>query len=292
MQRLTVSGQPEGVPTGLVYRVAPDGPMGAKELVVQRSLAELGYPTPTVRLAGTDGTSTWSVMDFATGSPPLDGLDGLAALRKGPSILRQLPGQLAAPLARLHRLDPAPVSEAIAAEAPSVAWTVDDLLEHFGTAAEVLGRHELTATIRHLASTKPAGELVVCHGDYHPFNLLVADHGTATVLDWTGALLADPTFDLAFTTLLLEHPPLHAPGPLQPVIGAVGRRLARRFLAAYRQEAPSIDLTGLGWHRAVHGIRILIELASMEQRRPGGAQGHPFAVLRPAAEAAIVRATT
>ena len=27
----------------LVHRVAPDGPMGAKELAVQRSLAELGY---------------------------------------------------------------------------------------------------------------------------------------------------------------------------------------------------------------------------------------------------------
>lgn len=290
MQRLTVAGQPDGVPRKLVFRVAPDGPMGAKELAVQRSVADLGFPTPVVRLAGTDGATTWSVMDFAAGSPPLDGLDGLAALRKGPSILRRLPGQLAVPLARLHQLEPGPVTEAVTADAPTVAWTVDDLLGHFEAAADILGHQDLTATIRHLTATRPPdGKTVVCHGDYHPFNLLVTDDGSATVLDWTGAILADPAFDLAFTTLLLENPPLHAPGPLQPVISAVGRRLARRFIAAYQRAAPSVDLSALAWYRALHGTRILIELASMADRRPGGADGHPFTTLRPAAEAAIDR---
>jgi len=290
MQRLTVTGQPDGVPTELVFRVAPDGPMGAKELAVQRSVADLGFPTPVVRLAGTDGATTWSVMDFASGSPPLDGLDGLAALRKGPSILRRLPGQLAEPLARLHQLDSGPVTDAVAACAPSVAWTVDDLLEHFEAAADILGHKDLTATIRRLTAARPpAGTTVVCHGDYHPFNLLVTHEGSATVLDWTGAILADPAFDLAFTTLLLENPPLHAPGPLHPVISAVGRRLAHRFTAAYQQAAPLVDLSALSWYRALHGTRILIELASMADRRPGGADGHPFTTLRPAAEAAIDR---
>lgn len=292
MQRIEVTGQPDGVPALLVHRVAPSGPMGAKELAVQRAVAETGFPTPAVRLSGQRGTSTWSVMDFAAGSPPLAGLDGVAALRNGAGILRRLPGQLAGPLAELHALDPAPVTAAVRAAAPGVAWTVDDLLEHYATVAEPLGGSDLAVIVERVASARPVeGRAGLCHGDYHPFNLLIDDGGAAIVLDWTGALHAEPSFDLAFTTLLLENPPLHAPGPLRPVIGAVGRRLSARFLAAYRAAAPSADLSSLGWHRALHGVRILVELATMDARGDGSAARHPFGGMRAAAHDAIGQAT-
>lgn len=290
MHRLSVIGQPPGIPSTLVFRVAPDGPMGAKELAVQRSVAALGFATPEVRLAGDAQAGTWSIMDFAAGAPPLQGLDGVAALRRGPSILRRLPGQLVGPLAHLHALDPTTVTRAVTAEAPSVAWTVEELLDRFVVAAEALGDADLSAMVGRLARSRPtAGQSVVCHGDYHPFNLLIGDDGAATVLDWTGAILADPAFDLAFTTLLLENPPLHAPSALRPPIAAVGRRLAKSFLEGYRTAAPGAALESLDWYRGLHGARILIEITSMRSRDPG-AQGHPFFALRPAAEAAVAHA--
>ena len=46
------------------------------------------------------------------------------------------------------------------------------------------------------------------------------------VVDWTGAIVADPCFDLAFTELLLANPPLILPRPLAPVGTAAGRLLA------------------------------------------------------------------
>ena len=84
MYRLRLEGQPTSVPSEVVFRIAPDVAMGAKELVVQQTVAELGYPTPHVRLsrpADDELSGTWSVMDFAEGSSPLGDLNGLAALR-------------------------------------------------------------------------------------------------------------------------------------------------------------------------------------------------------------------
>jgi aminoglycoside phosphotransferase (APT) family kinase protein len=68
---------------------------------------------------------------------------------------------------------------------------------------------------------------VVCHGDLHPFNLLVeGDH--LTVLDWTPALLAPPARDVGFTSLLLQEPPLIVPAAVRRIVRRVGGSLARR----------------------------------------------------------------
>src|SRR5262249_32610054 len=43
----------------------------------------------------------------------------------------------------------------------------------------------------------------LCHGDFHPANVLVGRNGPA-VIDWTGATRGDPAADLARTRLLLQ----------------------------------------------------------------------------------------
>ncbi len=294
MFRLRLEGQPGSVPADVVFRIAPDAAMGAKELVVQRAVADTGYPTPRVRLsrpADDELGGTWSVMDFAEGSAPLSDLNGIAALRRAPRLVGRLPRQLADPMARLHALDPEPVTAAVSTAAPSVAWGVGDLVEHFETAAEALGRSDLAAAVRVLGDRRPPeGVTVICHGDLHPFNLLVSDRGDITVIDWTGAIRAEPAFDLAFTTMLLANPPLDAPGPLGAVIRRVGAVLARRFIDRYRSLAPQHDLSSLDWYRALHSTRILIEAASIEAR-PGRSEGHPFGALVSVATSTLRAAT-
>ena len=294
MYHLRLSGQPAAVPAEVVFRIAPDETMGAKELAVQRSVAEQGFPTPRIHLAGPSDDELggmWSVMDFANGSPPLSGLDGLAALRRAPALLRGLPRLLATTMARLHALDPEPATVAIDAAAPTVAWRVEDLLDHFEAAAAVLGRPDLVTAVQSLARTRPAGgSTALCHGDFHPFNLLVDGHRT-TVIDWTGALRAEPAYDVAFTSMLLANPPLDAPAPLAPVIGGVGRFLSRRFIATYRAAAPGIDLDGLDWYRGLHGTRLLMDGASHQATQGEGSAGHPFGALAAAASTAVRAAT-
>ena len=291
MYRLHLAGQPQDVPSEVVFRIAPEPAMGAKELVVQRTVADLGFATPHVRLSGPaddDLGGAWSVTDFAAGTSPLGDLSGLAALRRAPRLFARLPDQLAGPMSELHALDPEPVSSAVAAAAPTVAWRVGELLEHFQGAAAALGRPDLAGAVRALAELKPPeGSTVICHGDLHPFNLLISADGDITVIDWTAAICAEPAFDVAFTSLLLANPPLDAPGPLGAVIRWVGRRLAHRFVARYRSLAPDRDLGALDWYRALHATRILLEAASLDARHGPGGGGHPFQALIPAAWSAL-----
>ena len=145
------------------------------------------------------------------------------------------------------------------------------------------GKPAVVAALDALADDQPrAGGEVVCHGDLHPFNVLERG-GELVVLDWTGALLAHPCFDLAFTELLLANPPLVLPGPLRPVGRSAGRLLARRFMTSYARANPRVSLDHLDWFRALHSARVLVEATNWRNvHGPAGAR-HPFLAVAPAA---------
>lgn len=288
MCRLRVAGQPADVPGDLVLRIAPDAVMAAKETAVQRSLAETGFPTPRVRASGSgeEGLGgAWALMDLAHGASPLSGLDGAAALARAPRLFRRLPDLLAGPMARLHAVDPVPVGRAVAGAAPDAAWSVDALLGHFEAGARALGDAALLRDVRIVGDRRPAeGATVICHGDLHPFNLLV-DDGHVTVLDWTASIRAEPAYDLAFTSFLLAHPPLRASRVMARVVDRAGRSLARRFLARYRGLSTQPEIGSVEWYGAAHGLRVLLESAAIG----GRLDGHPFSMLQGAALDAVRR---
>lgn len=292
MYRLRLTDQPTGIPPDVVFRIAPDAAMGAKELAVHRALADQGCPTPPIRLAGTlDTGEVWSVMDHVAGRSPLDGLNGLAALRQAPRLLRQLPDQLATVAAALHGLDPWPATDAVRAAAPTVVWDIADLLDHYAAAATALGLDDVAAGTGRLARRRPpAGPAVICHGDLHPFNLIIGDDATVTLIDWTGAIPAEPTYDLAFTSLLLANPPLDGPAPVRAAARRAGALLSRRFISRYRTLRPDTDLDSLDWYRALHSARLLIEAETIATRPGNAAANHPFAALTPIARATLAAA--
>jgi aminoglycoside phosphotransferase (APT) family kinase protein len=114
--------------------------------------------------------------------------------------------------------------------------------------AKIEGAAELPAAFAGLAlrtlEALPDGDRL-CHGDFHPGNVLLGDRGPA-VIDWTAATRGDPAGDLARTRLLLHIGAAeeHMPAMIQFMMRhmqAFGRgAFFRLYLRAYRRSR-SID---------------------------------------------------
>jgi aminoglycoside phosphotransferase (APT) family kinase protein len=275
---------PAGWEGELVGRIMPSPEIAAKETAFQSEIARQGYPTPVVHAFGgpEDGVNgcAYLVMDLAAGAPLLSGLDGVTAALRMPSLARHLPVVLASALADLHGLDPTAVVHAL--DAAGVARPEQpEMLAGLGDRASALGRRDLARAAHSLQGAAGADEAtVLCHGDLHPFNVLVDDTGTVTVLDWSAAMLAPAAYDLGFTSLVLAEPPLLVPPPLRPAIRGAGRWLSRRFLRFYEQATGgSIDPTTLEWQQALVCLRALVEVAEwVDAGTIDDRGGHPWVI--------------
>jgi len=86
--------------------------------------------------------------------------------------------------------------------------------------------HVAEVALRELASL-PDGDRL-CHGDFHPGNVLMSAHGPV-VIDWPNAVRCDPIADHSRTLLLLQ---LGALPPGTPIVVRVGAAFARRLVRA------------------------------------------------------------
>lgn len=275
----SLADPPPGWPGELVARIMPDPGMAGKETVVQTAVAAAGFPTPVIRAFGPDCGlgQPFMVMDRAAGAHLLSGLTGAGAIISAVSVTRQLPGLLAATMARLHSLDAAPVREQLGSSC-GVPVTLPAMLAALLGMARDYGRADLAAAAQWLIdSPLPPAPEVICHGDLHPFNILV-DGADICLLDWTAALLAPRTYDVAFTSLLLAEPPLDVRPPLRPAVRWLGGRLASRFVARYENYAGiKVEAAELRWHQGVGCLRALVEAAGWAQQGLTEAHaGHPW----------------
>ena len=290
-------GAPAGWQGGLVARVMPDSAIAARETAIQAEVAAQGFPTPAVHLAGGPDAGlgqAFMVMDLAPGGPLLSGLDGFGAITALPRLARRLPDALADSMAALHRLDPTPVRARLVGAGAGTSG-VDEFVEGLGQAAGVLGRADLGSAARWLiANPPPSTPDVICHGDLHPFNLLIDPADAITVLDWSGGLIGPAAYDVAFTTLILAEPPVVVPDALRPLVRAAGRLLARRFQRTYtRRVGTGLDAESLRWHEGVICLRALVEVAGwIAAGRLEDHVGHPWLISGPAFAARLSRLTS
>jgi len=99
--------------------------------------------------------------------------------------------------------------------------------------------------IRQILARLPEGN-AVCHGDFHPDNILLTDHGPV-IIDWMTGSRGHPLADVGRTVLLIES------GGLPPrvsfvtrlLINASRRWLVTLYLARYRKirsaSQPEVD---------------------------------------------------
>jgi aminoglycoside phosphotransferase (APT) family kinase protein len=122
---------------------------------------------------------------------------------------------------RLHGLDAEVLLQALDREGradsrtggPPISREVVTFEGHLARLEQRVARaspHGLEKAVAWLAEHRPTVERrrVICHGDFHPQNLLVA-HGRVTgVLDWPNVIVTDAEFDVASTLVILGLVPL------------------------------------------------------------------------------------
>jgi aminoglycoside phosphotransferase (APT) family kinase protein len=128
------------------------------------------------------------------------------------------------------------------------------MLAHRIRAATPLPTAHRDAALRALEAL-PDGE-ALCHGDFHPDNVLLSARG-ALVIDWENAARGDPLFDVARTLLLLDASAVYPTS----VAGRATRRafslaLRARYLRHYRRLRPFDSARLAAWNVPVAAARL------------------------------------
>jgi aminoglycoside phosphotransferase (APT) family kinase protein len=222
-------------PFELVLRLVDDEASAVREARVQAHVAALGYPAPAVVWSGGAASAVgrpFIVMARASGRTPLDAAGVLGV----PRLFREIPAVLAQLMAQLHRLPTGELCD------DGVAASLDQVEP--GPVRDWLERERI--------ETRRA---VIVHGDLHGANVLVDGPDVTAVLDWELATLAPPEFDVARTACILAMLP-GIPRLAQRGLAPLGRRSARRFVAAYGARA-DLDPIALRWFDVLHAARLL-----------------------------------
>jgi aminoglycoside phosphotransferase (APT) family kinase protein len=263
-----------------VFRRHADPLRARWESAVQTALVQMGYPAPRVALVGTTTEvvgGAFVIMERLPGKMMLEDVFKPARLFSAlPRILSEVPRVVAEAQVRLHALDPGPLLRALEAEglpAQSVGpagvsqrmATVDGQLDQVQRRIEGAALDGLKTGLQWLLEHRPPEpeERVICHGDFHPLNILMEGETVSGVIDWVNTTVADPAYDVGNTNVLLRLAPLEFPLVLE-LIGAVARPiLARRYYAAYRR-LRSVNPEAMKYYEA---LRCVVELAWVGERR-------------------------
>lgn len=251
--RFRLANPPQELAGALVLRLYPAffGTHNAMwESTVQRVLAGTGYPVPDVRLTCTDMDvlgGAFFLMSFLPGQPLMTAPPETVPIRLGKLH------------AALHQLDPAPLVAALTAQEVSpAAYGLARRMTYLQTEAE---KHTwlqpLVDWLHDHRPTEPA-RLAICHGDFHPFNILIDGEQVTAVLDWPNFLIADPLLDVATTLLLITTAGKHGAATLPGMAHVDWDQVGQLYLGAYQAER-ELDLTDLAYYQTRRAAHALLE---------------------------------
>lgn len=286
-------GAPPALSGPLVLRLhrADADPARARcEAAIHRAIAGLGYPCPPPLLVGEadeglDGA--FLVMPRVPGQVMLDTL-------RGPRLVR-MPKMLAGLHVALHGLDPEPVRRALSvAGFESDRFSVTSELDDAARDIDRARLDGLRPAFRWLVAHRPPEPpvRVVCHGDFHPLNILVERGRPTGVIDWADGHLrfADPAYDVGATIALLTNAPLDVPPGLS-MAAALGRRLlVDAYRRAYLREQP-LEPARLRYYEALRTLGFLVEAGLHRQAAAGviAPRSKPTAFASPRVQRGAVR---
>ncbi len=260
----------------LVVRILPTADRAdsaRREADVQGWCADRAFPAPRVLAVLNPGDLLdlpVQVMERIAGVTMLD------AIKRRPWQVGSLVDRLADLQLRLHRLDA--TGWPATGRGPTLA---DVRLSLPRRAAAVLDDAALQAAVARAEELAPRLEgavQVVCHGDFHPLNVMV-DGGDDWLIDWSDAGLGPREADVSRTLLLFEVASIAASNAIERVVlHRAGPRMGRRHRARYEAGAP-LDVGLLRGWEALHALHGWSQVAMLHG---GGFDGESSSVGMPA----------
>lgn len=249
-----------------IFREDAEPAQALFESAVQNAVAALGFPVPRVLITHPDREplgAPFVIMERVRGRPMLDAIFGLGMPRM-PTVLGRMH-------ARLHALDAAAFvrmleDAGVSAEAISLRYDPIGVRRRIEDAA----LDGLRPGLQWLDGHRPAGSRTpsICHGDFHPINVLIDGREISGVIDWSWVCVGDAECDVGATLALFTQGPIDLPGWLLGAVGVVRRWLARRYLRAYTDLRP-LDMQAVRYYEALHCLGFLVEAGEHQQAVAG-----------------------
>jgi aminoglycoside phosphotransferase (APT) family kinase protein len=257
-----LANAPDAYSAPSVLRLMPaptDGPRVARENAAHTALAAAGFAAPRILLHSFDDRdlgAPFLIMDRLAGQNLWENAFGPQGKR---SRIFNFTRVLAKTHADLHGLDPQTFVEALAAaglnpEDFTLAGEVRRLQERIERAA----LRALGAGAAWLCANVPPAPATaaICHGDFHPLNIVMDGDGLSGVVDWSQAIVAEPAYDVACTTVLLRFGPADATGMVRMIFERVRSLPIRRYLSFYASHR-QLDKTHFAYYECVRTLSAL-----------------------------------
>lgn len=202
-----------------LYRAGASQGWVQRELRAFQGVSEAGIPSPTVYPADSDDGLLETDGRLGFVMDRVDGPTMLHCLTRQPWKLWAYASMLANLHVSMHR---------------QATTSLPSQRERFHRVIDGLGEQLNSETIEllHEALEELDDATVICHGDFHPDNVILSDQGPI-IIDWGPATAGAPAADVAWTVHLFKNggtPPGMARG--QRLMLALLRRM---FLFAYRR---------------------------------------------------------
>jgi aminoglycoside phosphotransferase (APT) family kinase protein len=256
------------------------------ETVVQNTLVEMGFPAPRVMVTESDPGvlgGPFMVMTRLSGQTLAHGIEGgfgagtslvgkMQFLFNVPAILGGITDQWVDMQIRLHQLPAETLLRAVtAAGIDAGAITFEGQSARLKTIVErcdLIGLKPGLAWLDDHRPRKPR-EAAICHGDFHPLNILADKNQPTGVIDWTNAVIAEAAMDVGSAIANMSAVPLPLPWALRGAAHRIIGAALRRYERTYRSLRPLDDRSVLYYQV----FRAVAQLVWVGQARAAGRGG-------------------
>jgi aminoglycoside phosphotransferase (APT) family kinase protein len=242
------------------------------EATIQLAVADAGVPAPRP-LSVCEDTSAlggpFIIMARMPGRPMLEELTStnprlLRVILSARTLRFRMPDVIASLMARLHAIDAQPLLERLSGSSGSpIVLGARGLAGRLGVIEQRFDMSRLdgfTDAIHWLRNHAPPDPECpsICHGDFW-FGNVIQERGKVTgIVDWSADLcmIGDPMYDVGVTSVTLKCGMADVPGPMRAIARFGQRRIAQRFVNAYRKLRP-VDDERLRYFEVLRAIEFL-----------------------------------